>query len=208
MAKSPGTKAEARAAVNAAGAEPEEAHLPPGRVWARGAGEAREADFATHVRAIAHGRYVMRRILHLLDGEAVAAGLQPLRHQALLQVFGADEPLSVSTLAERLAIAPALTSRLVRGLEEDGLLERYRTSVDKRVILVRATPRGVELLRAIDLEVHEKVFQFHRTLSDESKLGALATFASYLGLDSDPRLHELLADADIDPDAHAHPHAH
>jgi DNA-binding MarR family transcriptional regulator len=179
---------------------------PARQVWARGAGAARETDFATHVRAIAHGRYVMRRILYLLDGQAVAGGLQPLRHQALLQVFGAPEPLSVSELAERLAIAPALTSRLVRYLEENGLVQRDRTGSDKRVILVRATEAGVDLLRSIDLEVHEQVFQFHRTLSDESKLGALATFASYLGLDSDPRLRALLADADIDPDAHSHNH--
>jgi DNA-binding MarR family transcriptional regulator len=176
----------------------------PREVWAKGAGEAREADFATHVKAIAHGRYVMRHILHLLDEQAVAAGLQPLMHQTLLQVFGADEPLSVSELAERLAVAPALTSRMVRRLEEEGFAERVRSSDDRRVTRVRATPAGVERLRAIDFEVHEHVHQFHRKLSDESKLGALATFASYLGLDDDPRLRELLVEADIDPDLHGH----
>lgn len=179
----------------------------PRQVWAKGAGEARETDFATHVKAIAHGRYVLRHILHLLDEQAVAGGLQPLVHQALLQVFGADEPLSVSELADRLAVAPALMSRMVRRLEEDGLAERVRSRDDKRVTRVRATAAGVERLRAIDLEVHERVHQFHRKLSDESKLGALATFASYLGLDCDPRLRELLADADIDLKAHSRVHA-
>jgi DNA-binding MarR family transcriptional regulator len=178
----------------------------PRQVWAKGAGEAREADFATHVKAIAHGRYVMRHILHLLDEQAVAGGLQPLAHQTLLQVFGADEPLSVSEIAERLAVAPALMSRMVRRLEEDGLVERVRASDDKRVTRVRATPPGVERLKAIDFEVHNQVHQFHRKLSDESKLGALATFASYLGLDDDPRLRGLLADADIDLDAHLRLH--
>jgi DNA-binding MarR family transcriptional regulator len=179
----------------------------PRRVWAKGAGEARETDFATHVKAIAHGRYVMRHILHLLDEQAIAGGLQPLVHQALLQVFGADEPLSVSELADRLAVAPALMSRMVRRLEEEGLVERVRSRDDKRVTRVRATAAGVERLRAIDLEVHEHVYQFHRKLSDESKLGALATFASYLDLDSDPRLRELLAGADIDLEAHRRVHA-
>jgi DNA-binding MarR family transcriptional regulator len=178
----------------------------PRQVWAKGAGEAREADFATHVKAIAHGRYVLRHILHLLDEQAVAAGLQPLMHQTLLQVFGADEPLSVSELADRLAVAPALMSRMVRRLEEDGLVERVRSSDDKRVTRVRATPTGVERLRSIDFEVHEHVHQFHRKLSDESKLGALATFASYLGLDDDPRLRELFIEADIDLDLHGHQH--
>ena len=168
--------------------------------------QVREADFATHVKAIAHGRYVLRHILHLLDEQAVAGGLQPLMHQTLLQVFGADEPLSVSEVADRLAVAPALMSRMVRRLEEDGLVERVRSSDDKRVTRVRATSAGVERLRAIDFEVHEHVHQFHRKLSDESKLGALATFASYLGLDDDPRLRELFVEADIDLDRHGHQH--
>ena len=79
-----------------------------------------------------------------------------------------------------------------------------RSSDDRRVTRVRATPAGVQRLREIDFEVHEHVHQFHRKLSDESKLGALATFASYLGLDDDPRLRELLVEADIDPDLHGH----
>jgi DNA-binding MarR family transcriptional regulator len=150
---------------------------------------------------------VMRHILHILDEQAVGGGLQPLLHQALLQVYGADDPLSVSELADRLAVASALMSRMIRKLEEDGLVERVRSTDDRRVTRVRATPAGVEVLRTIDLEVHEQVHQFHRKLSEQSKLGALATFASYLGLDSDPRLRELLAGADIDVDAHARVHS-
>ncbi len=160
--------------------------------WARGAEEARDMDFAGHVKAIAHGRYVMRRISQLLGAQAVAAGIQPLRHQALLQIYGSDAPLAVSRVAERLAISPALASRLVRDLEAGGLVERTRTAEDKRVIGVKATESGVELLRTIDQEVHELVYAFHRTLTDEGKLGALVTFASYLGLDSDPRLASLV----------------
>jgi DNA-binding MarR family transcriptional regulator len=180
----------------------------PREVWAKGAGEARETDFASHVKAIAHGRFVMRHILHLLDEQAVAGGLQPLAHQTLLQVYGAQELLSVSELADRLAISPALTSRMVRRLEEDGLVERVRSNDDKRVTRVRATQAGIERLKDIDFEVHHQVHQFHRKLSEESKLGALATFASYLGLDADPRLADMLADADIDFDAHVRLHAH
>ncbi|HEY0248206.1 MAG TPA: MarR family transcriptional regulator [Gryllotalpicola sp.] len=181
-----------------------DAAKPARDVWARGAEEAREFDFAAHVAAIAHGRYVLRRIVQLLDEQAVNGGLQPLQHQALLQVYGSPQPPSVSMVAERLSIAPALASRLVRHLEEHGLVERVRSTQDKRVIAVCATEAGIELLRRVDLEVHEHVYQFHRELSDESRLGALATFASYLGLDSDPRLRALLADADIDALAHSH----
>lgn len=162
-------------------------------LWGKGAGAASHLDFATHVKAIAHARYVLRRVLRLLDEQAVAGGLQPLQHQALLQIYGAENPLPVNKVAERLDIAPALASRLIRQLEEKKLVERVRVPGDKRVIAVQASEAGIELLRQIDASVHHRVAEFQRGLSDEGKLGALATFSFYLGLDANPRLALLLS---------------
>ncbi len=161
-------------------------------LWGKGASAASHVDFSSHVKAIAHGRYVLRRILRLLDEQAVSAGLKPLQHQALLQIHGADHPLPVNKVAERLDIAPALASRLIHDLEEKGLVERDRVATDRRIIAVKASPAGVDLLRAIDADVHERVALFHRQLTEEGKFGALATFSFYLGLDSDPRIGLLL----------------
>lgn len=170
-------------------------------LWGKGAGAASDLDFASHVKAIAHARYVLRRILRLLDEQAVAGGLQPLQHQALLQIHGAESPLPVNKVAERLDVAPALASRLVRQLEERKLVERARVPNDKRVIAVHASEAGIEALRQIDASVHERVAAFQRGLSNEGKLGALATFSFYLGLDSDARLALLLGTV-----ARHHPH--
>lgn len=161
-------------------------------LWGQGSGAASHLNFGNHVKAIAHGRYVLRRILRLLDEQAVAGGLQPLQHQALLQIYSADDALPVNRVAERLDVAPALASRLIRQLEEKGLVERTRVSGDRRVLAVKARAAGIELLRKIDESVHTRVDNFQRELSDEGKLGALATFSFYLGLDSDPRLGILL----------------
>ncbi len=171
-------------------------------IWGRGAGEASHLDFNSHVKAIAHARYVLRRILRLLDEQAVAASLMPLEHQALLQVYGADNPLPVNKVADRLDIAPALASRLIRRLEKDNLVERVREVGDRRIIAVKASQTGVELLQRIDRSVHERVRVFQQTLNDEGKLGALATFAFYLGLDADPRLTALLSELPV----HSHSH--
>lgn len=160
-------------------------------LWGRGADAVSGIDFANHVKAIAHARFVLRRILRLLDEQAIAGGLQPLQHQALLQIFGAERPLPVSKLADRLDIPPALASRLVRQLEEKGLVHRAKVPDDRRVIAVHASTAGVDLLRRIDAAVHRHVDHFQRQLSDEGKFGALATFAFYLGLDDDPRLTQL-----------------
>lgn len=163
-------------------------------LWGKGAGAASHLDFASHVKAIAHARFVLRRVLRLLDEQAIAGGLQPLQHQALLQIYGAEKPLPVNRVAERLDIAPALASRLIRQLEEKRLVERERIPDDKRVIAVRASGAGIDLLRRIDTSVHERVELFQRQLTDEGKLGALATFSFYVGLDSDPRLTKLLSE--------------
>lgn len=55
-------------------------------MWRKGSGEASHIAFGSHVKSIAHARFVLRRILRLFDEQAVAAGLMPLEHQALLQV--------------------------------------------------------------------------------------------------------------------------
>ncbi|MFB2599335.1 MarR family transcriptional regulator [Herbiconiux sp. P17] len=165
-------------------------------VWAVGADEASHRDFPGHVAAIAHGRFVLRQVLKILDDCAVQGGLQPLSHQALLQTFGAPEPISVSGLAERLAVPPALVSRIVRGLEEDGLVQRSRISDDKRVVVVSTTAAGIERLREIDQHVHEEIRRLSDSLDDAGRLGALATFASYVGLDADPRITPLFAGID------------
>lgn len=177
-------------------------------VWGKGSGEASHIDFSSHVKAIAHARFVLRRILRLLDEQAVAAGLMPLEHQALLQVYAADNPLPVSRVADRLDIAPALASRLIRRLEEGGLVERVREPGDRRIIAVKASADGIERLRRIDNSVHDRVHAFQETLSDEGKLGALATFAFYLGLDADPRLAALFSETATAIHGHGHVHDH
>jgi DNA-binding MarR family transcriptional regulator len=161
-------------------------------LWGKGAGAASDIDFSSHVKAIAHARYVLRRILRLLDEQAMNAGLKPLQHHALLQIYGADNPLPVSRVAERLAIPAALASRMIRDLEKMGFVERDRHATDRRIIAVKASEAGIEQLRQIDLAVHAKVHQFQSELTEEGKFGALSTFSFYLGLDSDPRLSLLL----------------
>lgn len=166
-------------------------------LWGKGAHEASEIDFSNHVKAIAHARYVLRKILRMLDAQAMAAELLPLEHQTLLQIYGADAPLPVNKVADRLDIAPALASRLITQLEQRGFVERVRDLDDKRIIAVKAKRDGIEKLRQIDSSVHVAVHAFQDTLSDEAKLGALTTFAFYLGLDEDPRLQPLFSEHEV-----------
>lgn len=153
--------------------------------WSSGEFDGAASDFRAYTRSIAQARYVMRKIDKIVDEQATEQGLEPLQHKALLQIHGTDEPLPVSRIAERLDVAPALASRLIKGLADKGLARREHTQPDRRVTTVTATPEGVETLREIDRRVHIHVHYFQERLSEEDQFAAMTIFAFYVGLDSD-----------------------
>jgi DNA-binding MarR family transcriptional regulator len=59
-------------------------------------------------------------------------------------VFGGPTPIGALAAAEQVS-APAIT-KTVTGLEAAGLVERVRSATDRRVVVVRATPKGRALL--------------------------------------------------------------
>lgn len=149
--------------------------------------DARTNDFQTYVYNIAEARSVVRRVLRIVDEQAKQHGLDPLLHQALLQIcgVGASQGMPMNTLAVRLDIASAFASRLVKNLETMDLIKRAHSTSDKRVTNVSATKKGVDLLQAIDSAVHFHMAYFQHELSSEQKFAALSIFAFYVGIEPD-----------------------
>jgi DNA-binding MarR family transcriptional regulator len=149
---------------------------------ANGKGAKRRGDFQRYFHGIAKARYVIRKVFRIVDEQAKKAGLDPLEHQALIQIFGADEnALRINDVAERLDIPPAFASRLIRSLEEKGLVKRSPSAHDKRTIHVNATAKGRDVLGEIDQSVHLHVDYFQRQLEDVDRAAALGIFAFYVG---------------------------
>ena len=71
------------------------------------------------------------------------------RHIAALLHVVADQPLSVSTLAERLGISLATASQVVTDLEERQLVERQDDPTDRRRTLVRTAETHRDLTDAL-----------------------------------------------------------
>jgi DNA-binding MarR family transcriptional regulator len=142
-----------------------------------------------YFHGIAEARYVVRKIFRVVDEQAKVAGLEPLEHQALIQILGATEPLRVIDLSERLDIAPAFASRLAKQLEDRDLVVRSASADDRRSKYLSPTPHTRELLAEIDENVHLHVDYFQRQLTDHERVAALGIFAFYLG--ASPRLAEL-----------------
>jgi DNA-binding MarR family transcriptional regulator len=75
----------------------------------------------------------------------VALGVGPSRLSALaVLVFGG--PQSLGELASAEQVTPATMSRVVSGLEADGLAVRRLNLKDRRALRITATPRGRRLM--------------------------------------------------------------
>lgn len=135
---------------------------------------------------IADTRYLVRKVFRLIDEQARMAGLDPLEHQALIQLFGAEARfLQMKDLASRLDVGPDVASKTVRALEDKGYARRARSKVDRRGVNVRPTAAAERLLESIDLHVRAEVALLQRRLPRALQLATLQMFAFYLGLSID-----------------------
>jgi DNA-binding MarR family transcriptional regulator len=132
--------------------------------------------------AVAHVRYILRKVMRMIEDKASELGLASLEHQALLQVYGsAAQQLRVNELAERLDIAPAFASNLIRDLIKRKYLKRASDSSDLRVTVLQITSAGRELCHRIDSEVRPHVDYFTSQLTSDERETALSTLMFYVG---------------------------
>ena len=68
---------------------------------------------------------------------------------AALATLDRRGPMRLGELADTEGVTPAALSRVVAGLERDGLVRRDEDPADRRSAFVAATPAGEDLVRAI-----------------------------------------------------------
>jgi DNA-binding MarR family transcriptional regulator len=84
-------------------------------------------------------------LLRALRRQDEASGLSGARLSALsVVVFGG--PVTITRLATAEQVSVPTITRMLAGMERDGLLERERDATDRRMIWVRPTARGTRLL--------------------------------------------------------------
>jgi DNA-binding MarR family transcriptional regulator len=131
---------------------------------------------------VAEARYVLRKAFRIVEEQAKAAGIDPLAHQVLIQVYGSPcAELPVNRIAERLDITPAFASNLVTSLVRNGLVTRRRDKSDQRVSFVAVTDAGKKLLSRIDEQVKFHVDYFTAQLTDSERESALSILMFYIG---------------------------
>src|SRR5882757_8611736 len=97
-----------------------------------------KADRHPYFHGVAEARYVLRKVFRLVEEEAKRAGIDPLAHQALIQIYGSETgALKVKDVAARLDITPAFASSLVKALAAKRLISTARDKQDSRVSWVK-----------------------------------------------------------------------
>jgi DNA-binding MarR family transcriptional regulator len=141
-----------------------------------------------YFHGVAQARYVLRKVFRLVEEEAKRAGIDPLAHQALIQIYGSEGgALRVKEVAERLDITPAFASSLVKSLDAKGFIVRVRDKADSRVTWVKVTKEARALLHRIDEQVQIHVDYFTRSLTAQQTEAALSVLLFYAGVSFRPQ---------------------
>lgn len=93
---------------------------------------------------VARLRAVIPRLARVLNDTTTGADLTPTQYSvlALIHVRG---PLGLTELTELEGLNPTMLSRVVKVLDERGLIRRMQDPGDLRAARVEATPEGAEL---------------------------------------------------------------
>jgi DNA-binding MarR family transcriptional regulator len=117
--------------------------------------------------ALAAFRFALRQFLRFSEEEALAVGLKPQQHQALLAIkgFPGRDDISMGELAERLQVRPHSAVGLVDRLATKKLVTRDLSPQDRRQVRLRLTPRGEHMLEKLSSAHHEQLRRIGPELS-------------------------------------------
>ena len=109
--------------------------------------------------ALAALRYALRQFLRFSEEAAVAAGLTPQQHQALLAMkgFPGRERITIGELAERLQLRHHNAVGLANRLVTHRLAARERDVRDRRQVHLVLTARGEEILEKLSAAHKEQL---------------------------------------------------
>ncbi len=113
-------------------------------------------------------RVTLRRFQRWSEDQAQAAGLTHVQHQLLVAVKGhpGGVPPTVGDLAGYLLLRPHSTVELIDRAEAAGLVQRMRDAEDGRVVRVRLTAEGDQILQKLTRAHLERLYELAAVLDE------------------------------------------
>jgi len=100
---------------------------------------------------------------------------------AMLECLGHLGPLKLGELSKKMLVSGGNITCVVDNLEKEGFIERVRVAEDRRVVLVRLTPRGKKLFDDVFIQHAEFITRIASVLT-EYEQETLARLLKKLGL--------------------------
>lgn len=124
------------------------------------------------LRGLADFRATLRVFLHFSETAANRVGVTPQQHQLLLQIAGANTNavVTVGYLAERLVLRHHSAVELCNRCEDAGWIVRERCEDNRRLVMLKLTPAGEELLSELAIDHSRELQQLAPKLIHALKL--------------------------------------
>jgi MarR family 2-MHQ and catechol resistance regulon transcriptional repressor len=87
----------------------------------------------------------------------------------VLEMLGHLGPLTTGDIGKRMLVSGGCVTVIIDNLEKDGLVERLRNSEDRRVIIVKLTPKGKSIFKNIFRKHAERVAELASVLTEEEQ---------------------------------------
>jgi DNA-binding MarR family transcriptional regulator len=100
------------------------------------------------VELVARLRGVISKLARQLNATSTDEGLTPTQY-SVLGLIAVRGPLGLTELTELEGLNPTMLSRVVRKLDDEGLISRRTDLSDQRAVRVQVTPAGTEVHQRI-----------------------------------------------------------
>ncbi|HEY2097499.1 MAG TPA: MarR family transcriptional regulator [Pseudonocardia sp.] len=100
------------------------------------------------IELVARLRGVISKLARQLNATSTDEGLTPTQY-SVLGLIAVRGPLGLTELTELEGLNPTMLSRVVRKLDDEGLISRRTDLSDQRAVRVQVTPAGTELHQRI-----------------------------------------------------------
>lgn len=105
------------------------------------------------IKALINIKYTANWINSLENEFFRPYGISPQQFNILRILRGADEPIKVQTIKDRMIERAPNATRLMDKLCDKDLIERVRCEDDRRVVFINITKSGLDVLSEIDMNV-------------------------------------------------------
>ena len=125
-----------------------------------------------------------------------------MTHFHVLTLLRHNEAMPMGHLADILDASMSNATGIIDRMEERGLVERVRVPDDRRLVMVRPTQAGLDLVDEVELIKSEVMVRALARLDDD-QLARLSAAAADIGTAIEA---EVASDPDRFADLHPHPH--